>query len=462
MTTIFSGLDIARQSLNAQQYALSITQRNIANANNPAYTREDVLFTSDWIQGAVSGAPGVLLSATRDRYVDYGISQELQSLGEYSVTYDELRQIDAILNGTGGQGLQQALSDFFNSFSELSGSPESISLRQQVLSSANALATEFHRLYSGIQQVQVAEDNAVAYTVDEINAITSKIAALNEQIKVAHGTKSENEFTLRDERQQLLEQLSGLIDMSYFETESGSVTVTTRQGGTLVLEDQSHVLECGPSTDNAFRSVFLDGADITDTLGSGKLGGLIDLRDNKIADYLNSLDDMAAAIIERVNEQHAAGSDLGGSAGGDFFVPFVEVVPGSSAGAARSIGVALTDPRQVAAAAAGSGPGNNENAKLLAAISDEPLLSSSTETVSQSYAKLIYRIGSDESTAEEGITTQNNVLEQLRNQRDAFSGVNLDEEAVNIIKYQKAYEASAKYASVLNDLSDEVLAILGV
>jgi flagellar hook-associated protein 1 FlgK len=101
----------------------------------------------------------------------------------------------------------------------------------------------------------------------------------------------------------------------------------------------------------------------------------------------------------------------------------------------------LTDPRQIAAAGAGSGPGNNENAKLLAGISDEQLFSGNTETISQFNARLIYKIGSDERTADEGITTQEAVLEQLQNQRDAFSGVNMDEEAINIVKYQKA-EAS--------------------
>jgi flagellar hook-associated protein 1 len=462
MTSILGGLDIVKQSLTAQQFALSITQRNIANANNPAYARQDTIFTMDWTQGTNTGIPGISLESNRDRYIDYSISQELQSLGKFNVTYDALRQIDAVVNGISGQNLQQALSDFFNSFGELSGAPEDIALRQQVLSNANALTFEFHRLSNDIQQVQMGVNHSITDAINEVNSITAQIAALNEKIKIAHGSKSDTEFTFRDERQQLVEQLSGLIDMSYYETESGSVTVSTRQGGVLVLEDENHILESAPITGGAFQGVFLDGADITATVGAGKLGGLIDVRDNKIASYLSALDDMAATIIARVNAQHTAGSDLSGALGSDFFAAFVESIPGSNFGAARSIGVTLTDPREIAAAGAGSGPGNNENAKLLAAISDEPLFSSSTETISQFYSQLVYRIGSDEKSAEEGITTQENVLEQLQNQRDAFLGVNMDEEAINIIKYQKAYEASAKYANVLNGLSEEILRILGV
>ena len=123
--------------------------------------------------------------------------------------------------------------------------------------------------------------------------------------------------------------------------------------------------------------------------------------------------------------------------------------------------VALEDPRGVAAAAPGTGPGNNENAKLLAGIADEKLFSSSSETASQYYADLIFRIGTDEKSAADALTTQNSVLDQLNNQRDAFSGINLDEEAVNIIKFQRAYQASARYISTLDALSDDLLRLLG-
>jgi flagellar hook-associated protein 1 len=462
MTSILSGLDIVKQSLTAQQFALSVTQRNIANANNPSYTRQDAIFTMDWTQGTNTGIPGISLESNRDRYIDYSISKELQSLGKFNVTYDALRQVDAVVNGISGQNLQQAISNFFDSFGALSGAPEDSALRQQVLWDANALTTEFHRLSDGMQRIQTAQDLSVTDTIKEINDVTARIASLNVKIKVEHGLKSEAEYTLRDDRQQLLEQLSSLMDLSWCETESGELSISTRQGAPLVLGDQSYALVSAPVAGSAFQKVFLDDTDITASLGLGKLGGLIDMRDNKIAGYLSDLDDMAAAIIGRVNAQHTAGSDLDGAPGNDFFNAFVEIIPGSNLGAARSISVALTNPRQIAAATAGSGPGNNENAKLLAGISDELLFSGNTETISQFNAGLIYRIGSDERTADEGITTQEAVLEQLQNQRAAFSGVNMDEEAINIVKYQKAYEASAKYANVLNALSEEILQLLGV
>jgi flagellar hook-associated protein 1 FlgK len=461
MPSILSGLDTVQQSLAAQQFALSIAQRNVANANDPAYTRQDAVF-SPIGDGTPSGISGVTIQASRDRFLDYSIGRELESLGENSVAYDALQQIDAILGGNSGESLQQALSNFFGSFSSLTTKPEDIVLRQQVLSSANALAGEFQRIYAGIQQVQTSEDRSLNYSVDTINSITAQIADLNKQIPIAQGTQSESEFTFRDRRQQLLEQLSGLMDISHYETESGSITVTTRQGGLLIAGDQSYDLKLAQLAAGSFLSVQLDDKDITASLESGELGGRIKVRDTLITGYLSALDDMAATVISRVNEQHADGSDFNGAPGGDFFAPFVQIIPGSNAGCVRTMSVALTDPKLIAAAAMGAGVGDNANARLLADVGDEALFSSSTETVYQYYARLIYQIGSAEDTAEDNITVQKDLLEQLRNQRDASFGVNLDEEAINIIKYQKAYQASARYANVLDELSSEILQLLGV
>jgi len=180
-----------------------------------------------------------------------------------------------------------------------------------------------------------------------------------------------------------------------------------------------------------------------------------------LPDYLARLDDMAASLIESVNTQHALGADLAGQQGGSFFTPFTPLIPGSDSGAARSISVAITDPAKIAAAGLTEGPGSNANARLLAGIGDSKIVGSGTATLEQYYSDLVFIAGSQASTAKAASETQSNILLQLQNQRDSISGVNLDEEAVNIIKYQKAYQASARYITVLNDLTEEVLGILG-
>lgn len=461
MTSIMSGFDTVRYALAAQQFALSVTQRNVANAGNPYYTRQEVIFTSDETAWARSGVNGVSLQANRNRYIDYSISQELQALAEHEFTSGALQEIEAVFDG-GGEAFQQALSKFFNSFASLSSAPEDLVLRQEVLSSANALCMEFHRVYAGIQQVQTSADQALTHVVAEINSISERIADLNVRVAQAQAARSAEEFTLRDARQELLEELSTFIDISYFETESGSVTVTNRQGGALILEDRSYPLELGASSAGAFQGIFLSGAEITGSVKSGQLGALLEIRDNKTAEYLNSLDELAAAIITRVNDQHALGSDLDGQSGGVFFEPFVPIVPDSYRGAARSMTVALADERKIAAASPGGAAGDNGNARLLAAIRDEKLCSSGSATASEFYAGLIYRVGTDRRMAREGVLIETGMLDHLRNQRDSLTGVNLDEEAIRLIQSQKAYQASARFANVLDQLSSEILDLLGV
>lgn len=454
MTSILSGLETVKQALDAQQFALSITQRNVANASQESYTRQEAVFAD---VTAVGGA-AVSIAAARDRYIDASICKELQSYGKQQAAYEALQQIDALFKENSGQGLQQALSGFFNSFSSLSTNPEDWTLRQQVLYKAAALTAEFHRMYGGLQRVQSSVDHSVKSAVEEINSLTSEIAELNKRIASASG--SEEAFGLRDERQRILENLSGLIDLSSYEAENGSIAVMTLQGGLLAIGNESFDLETALIPGSGFQGVRCNGQDITETLQSGKLSGLVGMRD-QIAGYLSALDEIAAAIATRVNEQHAEGLDLDGNPGENFF-SFGPDASIPAAGAARLIEAALSDPRKVAAAASEGGMGSNENAMLLFDIRDEILFSSSAETLSQFYAGLVYRIGADEQAAADEAAVQTAVLEQLKNNRGALSGVNLDEEAVNLIKYQKAYQASARFATVLESLSDEVLNILGV
>jgi flagellar hook-associated protein 1 FlgK len=466
MSSLFSGLHIGARALQAQQFALETTQRNITNVNTPYYSRQRVNFVPGDPIGLDAVAPGggvvtVSADAFRDRFIDYRVTQELQPKGENDAILSALDQIDSLLNEGDGQGLQAVISDFFAGFSSLANAPEDLSLRGQVLANAQNLVREFERVYGGLQSIQTSSDRDVADTVSEVNSTTAAIAELNSRIAQAHGLDSNEEYALRDQRQQMLDKLAGLIDVSYWETESGAVTLTTAGGAVLVVENNSYKMDAATQPGTSHLQVLVGGQNITSGISTGKLGGLLKLRDSMIPDYLARLDDMAAALIERVNTQHASGADLTGQQGGNFFVPFAPLVPGSSTGAARSLAIAIADPAKIAAAGLTEGPGGNSNARLLAGIGDEKILGGGTATLGQYYSDLVFTVGSQARTAKDASETQGNILLQLQNQRDSLSGVNLDEEAVNVIKYQKAYEASARYISVLNGLTEDLMNILG-
>jgi flagellar hook-associated protein 1 len=462
MSSLFASLGIARQALQAQQYGLDVTQNNIANVNTPGYSRQrvnlapgDAQFTTTYSAG--SGVRLGSIESYRSGFLDHRVNDETQLQGEFDASSTTLQQVESIFNEGMGSGLQTSLSAFFNSFQALSATPEDISLRQQVLARAEDLSAQFKQCYERLQAIQTQQNGIVSDTVSEINTITSGIAQLNVAIASAKGANTD-ETTLRDRRQELLDRLAGLVDINYFETDTGSVTVMSRQGTLLAVGDDANEWSTGYSGDGATLGVFADGADITSTIRSGKLGGVLKTRDENVVGYLSDLDEMAAGIMDRVNEQHADGLDLNGTAGGDFFS--YTTTAGSLSGAARSMQVVISDPRLIAAGEAGSGVGSNANALKLAGIKSEAIMPGGAN-LDQYYSNFIFRVGLDTKTAVDSLDTQNNLLTQLENQRDAVSGVSLDEEAINILRYQKAYQANANFLNVLNQLTEDLLSIMG-
>jgi len=464
MSSLFASLAVAREALQAQQMGLQITQNNISNVNTPGYTRQRPSFVpgdpvAEYGYDAGMGVRLDSIDSYRDRMLDYRLNQEAQRQGEYSYASSALQQVESVLNEQAGAGLQSALAAFFNSFASLANAPEDASLRTQVLAQGEQLAAQFKSTYERIQSVATMQEHTITGTVEEINAIASSISRLNGEIAAVPDSIG-NQSTLRDQRQQLLEKLAGLVDVAYFETESGAVTVMSKQGALLVAGTQSYAWSASTGSDG-FMRITSQGADVTSKIESGKLGGLLEVRDRYVAGYLKDLDDLAAAVMQRVNEEHAQGADLDGNGGGDFFVPFVSGLPGSNAGAARSMTLAIEDPSLIAAAEAGAGPGSNANAARLAAILDGPMEAGGSITVNQFYANLVFKVGLDVSSMADKQQTQEYLLTQLRNQRDAVSGVSLDEEAVDLMRYQKAYEANARFISLVDQLTEDLMQLLG-
>jgi flagellar hook-associated protein 1 FlgK len=200
--------------------------------------------------------------------------------------------------------------------------------------------------------------------------------------------------------------------------------------------------------------VFAQGTDITSSIAGGQLQGLISARDDGIPSTQSSLDNLAAGLISAVNQQQNAGFDLNGLQGADFFTPFTPSASGSNAGAAGTMTVALTNPDQIAASS-DSTSGDNTNATALANLQNEPIISG--QTPGSYYSNLIDQVGNDVSNAtseQEAVTL---VLQQLTNQQSSISGVSLDEEATNLILYQRAYEAAARVMSVVDELTSTTI-----
>jgi flagellar hook-associated protein 1 FlgK len=240
-------------------------------------------------------------------------------------------------------------------------------------------------------------------------------------------------------------QLSELADVAIVRGSDG-LTITTSSGTALVVGDKAYPLRSVPDTDGHQRVLSSDGTDITSQFQAGKLGALLTVRDGDAQQALSDLDHIAYALANAVNTAHARGVDLDGNAGGDLF-SVATAVDGSAA----SIRLAITDPNKIAASSNGD-PGSNGNLDRLTELRTTDLVDA--QSVPDVLSALTFRIGSSMSNSQAQLDASESILSQLQTQRASVSGVSLDEEAANLMRYQHAYQAAARVIDAANQMLD--------
>ena len=308
------------------------------------------------------------------------------------------------------------------------------------------LAESFNTTASGLESAQTSSDQLVTETVAQINSLASQIAQLNSQLTPSVMSK-ENGGAIEDQRDELVQQLSTLTNVSITQSSDGEV-ITTANGSPLVMGSQSFALQTTTGSDGFQQVVDANGNNITSSISGGQLGGAIQMRDTVIPGYLNSLNQLASQFATTFNAAQADGYDSTGATGQAFFS-----VP-STGSAAAGISVALTSGSQIAVSSDGSSGSNGNLANLLAAVNGDM---SSGETPADAYANIVYQVGSDASNASAQYTALGNSILQLTNQQSSVSGVSLDQQTTNLIRYQTAYEAAARIVSTIQALNTVTL-----
>jgi flagellar hook-associated protein 1 FlgK len=289
----------------------------------------------------------------------------------------------------------------------------------------------------------------VPQTVDQINRLTTQIAALNGQVAQMQGL-NKDPGTIQDQRDELVRQLSGLVNVSVTQTEHG-LTLTTANGVPLVVANQSYNLQSNANNSVLEHVYSAQGVDITSQIQGGQLGGTLQVRDQAIPQLFTQLNTLASQLATAFNTQHAAGFDASGNAGQNFFTPLP-----STTDAAANFGVAITDPSKIAASSDGSA-GSNGNLEQLIGLQNKPLLSGANPM--DAYSNLVLQVGSLGANAQTDVTASNASVQQLTDQRSAVSGVSLDEETTNMIRYQRAYEAGARIVTTVDSMYDTLMAM---
>lgn len=454
MSSLFGTMSVALQSMLAQQSALEVVANNIANTNTPGYSREVANFEEcpPVLNGNTMVGTGVTMASVesvRDNILNLRIDQETSQQSGLNSYVNSMNQVQSLFNETQGTGLQTYLSNFFNSFQSLATDPTSSPLRQATLTAGQDLAGAFSQTSKNLTTIQNGLDQSVVQSVQQVNQLTAQIANLNQQIQEVSNS-GDSPGSLEDQRDEALANLSDLIDTAVVYSNNDSVSVTTTNGTTLVTGNQSDTLTTQVNTATGMHEVVAQGSDITSSIAGGELQGLINARDASIPTTRSSLDDLAAGIVSAVNSQQNAGYNMQGKSGADFFTPFTPAVAGSNAGAATTMTVAITDPGQIAASSNGAS-GDNGNATALANLQNAPVVSG--QTAGDYYSNVIGTVGNDVSNATSEQEAVGLVLQQLTNQQQSISGVSLDEEATNLVMYQRAYEAAARVISTVDELT---------
>jgi flagellar hook-associated protein 1 FlgK len=433
-------------ALDAATGALQVTNNNIANANTPGYSRQVVVLqeATPTEQDGISTGNGVVLEgyqSVRDELVQSQIQQETQSQSAANAQLSSLQQIQPTFT-TSTQDIGTEMSALFSSISGLSTDPASVSAQQAVLSAGKNLATAFNTASNALTSQQAGLNTNVTQDVSQINQLSQQIAALNQPLTELKAAGQDG-GTVQDQQNQLVLQLSALTSVAVTQSTNG-VTLTTGNGTPLVMGSQSYALQTTVSSTGTQQVLDQSGNNITTSLSGGDLGGTIQTRDTIIPGLLNQLDTLANQFGAAMNAAQASGIDQNGNAGQNFFT-----IPSTVAGSAASIKMALTDPSQIASSSDGT-TGSNGNLANLSAVQTSTLPSG--ETPGNSYASLVYQVGSLTSNANAESTATSASLLQLNDQLSSVSGVSIDEESANLITYQQAYEAAARVVTTIQAL----------
>ncbi len=451
MSSLLATMHLATGAMAVDQGALEVTANNVANVNTPSYSREVPVLeeSTPVVLGNLTYGTGVKLGevhSIRDAILQLRIQQETGQQGQLNAFVSAMNQAQTLFAaGTGDIGSQ--ISNLFSSIAQLSTNPVSISLRQGVLTAASNLASSFNHIASNLSAQRSSLDLNVAQSVQQVNTLAQQIAGLNGQIAALENI-GRDASTFVDQRDDLINQLSALIDVSEIKSDSG-ITLTTSNGTALVTDTRSYSLEMQADAAGV-QHIISQGSDITSTINSGTLAGLIQVRDQTLPGLLNRLDTLAAGLATAFNRANASGFDLNGNAGGDFFSPPSAAV----AGAAANMAVAITDPALIAASSDGSA-GSTGNLANFSAIQNQTVIAGATPT--DYYANLVFNVGNDVSNGTAELQSAQLVLQELQDQRGSISGVSLDEEAANMVQYQRAYDSMARVVTSINQMLETVI-----
>jgi flagellar hook-associated protein 1 len=428
MISSFLGLQTSLKGLLAQQQALDVAAHNVANANTVGYTRQEAtLGATDALHltaGALQNGAGAFLgqgvdvtayNRIRDSFLDLQVRAQNMALGDASTTAEALDRVQSAIGEPSTTGINALMGKFYTAWTDLAAHPDADSSKQAVASAAKTLADAFGTLSAQITSATAdasAEFDNITGSTGPIKAAATSLAQLNKAIDNAvQAGQSPND--LLDRRDQILDQLSQYGQVSVTALGNGKVQVML--GNQSVVNDTTVDWQTPPPAGFA--------------PGGGQLGALKTLSTTTLPGYLAQLDAVAKTLHDDVNAAY----------GSTFFGGDTAATLGTAIPAASTI-----------TAGSGAAAGSNDIATAIAALRD-------TSTATAQYGALVRQVGADASGAADAQSVAQAAVDAAEDRRQNVSGVSLDEEMANMLRFQRGYQASARAMSTIDDMLDTLI-----
>ncbi len=465
---LFGTLGVAAGSLQTEQLGLEVTSQNLANVNNPAYSRQVLQIQSNptipsGIGPEGTGASGANIQQIRSSLLDSQIQAETSISSYWNTMQEQLQTVQADLgqqintqatgvNGastTSEGGIAQAISDFFNSLQTLSTDPSSTANQQAVVQSAQMLTSQLNQASQQMTTLKGDLNTSLQGNVTSANQLLSQIATLNGQIAATQNSESGSANDLIDSREQAIEQLAQLVNVTPSPGANGAVDISI--GGTTLVQGPA-VLDTLQTYDAGGGQLLVQtktgGTDLT--LTSGSIQGTIDARDDALATLSSNLDTLSAQLAGSVNAIYKKGYSVSGTTGNNLF-------EGDTAGTITVNSTLAGNPTLFQSSGTDGNAGDNQVALALAQLADQPISGLNSQTISQAYDQTVSTLAQSVASANTQVTDQQVVQNTLQQQRSSTSGVSLDEEMTNLTTYQRAYQASAELITVVDTMLNTLM-----
>lgn len=504
ITPGFFGIFNAHRGLIAAQNALSTANHNISNANTPGYSRQRVDLTaytaytppttSQSVVGQIGQGPTVQqITRSRDQFLDTQFRQASGKLGLNTTTEGALSQVEGILAEPSANSINSTMQNFFDAAQEMSLHPDSAAPRANFMQQAVDMVTVFQQQAQQLSELRTNlvgdplvpssfATSQLAINVNTVNTKLANIAEINKNIISVKASGAEPNDLL-DQRDQLLDELSKIVDVDVTNYDNGQIDL--KIGGQFMIKGGKQLdslqvkANAGPTPlpDDvpSLVSTVTGGVVLNDGSGpeitGGSIRGIINMGGNDpalstVRGVLGKLDNLISTIATEMNNLQAAGRDQNGNLG---TTPIFQNDPTLNPGQPlnifhwkinpavinniKLISAAIDDPTATGGFA---GVGDGRNALAMAKLRDQSFPALGTDMVGYLNGT-ISTLGIDSRSYKDNTTSQKQLVDSVDLRRQSISGVNIDEETIDLLRYQRAFEATSKTISILDQITQSII-----